>query len=240
MFDLSNARVAKILKAKAVIVCPAGIGRPIDEVALNKALFDQVGVEVVGAIINKVDPAKAGDIRDYVGPGLERLGVPLLGMLPVQKVLTSPNLQQISAEIKGRWLNAAEGAKGVRVSRLVVGAMTAKGIVDHLRSGTVIITPGDRDDILLAAISAAKQSPDGTVAGIILTNDIEPDRKLQTLLSQTSIPVLMAEGESYRVTSKINGMTVKTQPGDSDKIPVIKRLIHEHVNMPQLLNAIGA
>ncbi|MGY8716871.1 MAG: phosphotransacetylase family protein, partial [Verrucomicrobiia bacterium] len=240
VFDLSNARVAKILKAKAVIVCPAGIGRPIDEVALNKALFDQVGVEVVGAIINKVDPAKAGDIRDYVGPGLERLGVPLLGMLPVQKVLTSPNLQQISAEIKGRWLNAAEGAKGVRVSRLVVGAMTAKGIVDHLRSGTVIITPGDRDDILLAAISAAKQSPDGTVAGIILTNDIEPDRKLQTLLAQTSIPVLMAEGESYRVTSKINGMTVKTQPGDSDKIPVIKRLIHEHVNMPQLLNAIGA
>ena len=240
VFDLSNARVAKILKAKAVIVCPAGIGRPIDEVALNKALFDQVGVEVVGAIINKVDPAKAGDIRDYVGPGLERLGVPLLGMLPVQKVLTSPNLQQISAEIKGRWLNAAERAKGVRVSRLVVGAMTAKGIVDHLRPGTVIITPGDRDDILLAAISAAKQSPDGTVAGIILTNDIEPDRKLQTLLSQTSIPVLMAEGESYRVTSKINGMTVKTQPGDSDKIPVIKRLIHEHVNMPQLLNAIGA
>ena len=73
-----------------------------------------------------------------------------------------------------------------------------------------------------------------------MTNDIEPDRKLQTLLSQTSIPVLMAEGESYRVTSKINGMTVKTQPGDSDKIPVIKRLIHEHVNMPQLLNAIGA
>ena len=163
-----------------------------------------------------------------------------MGMLPVQKVLTSPNLQQISAEIKGRWLNAAERAKGVRVSRLVVGAMTAKGIVDHLRPGTVIITPGDRDDILLAAISAAKQSPNGTVAGIILTNDIEPDRKLQTLLSQTSIPVLMAEGESYRVTSKINGMTVKTQPGDSDKIPVIKRLIHEHVNMPQLLNAIGA
>ena len=68
VFDLSNARVAKLLKAKAVIVCPAGIGRPIDEVALNKALFDQVGVEVVGAIINKVDPVKAGDIRDYVGP----------------------------------------------------------------------------------------------------------------------------------------------------------------------------
>lgn len=235
VFDLSNARVAKLLKAKAVIVCPGGIGRPIDEIALNKALFDQIGVEVVGAIINKVAPSKADAIRDYVGCGLKRLGVPLLGLLPVQKVLTSPNLKQIAEEIEGRWINAQAKAESVRVSRLVVGAMTAKGIVDHLRPDTVIITPGDRDDILLAAISGAQLSATGAVAGIILTNDIEPDPQLQTMLAQTQIPVLMAEGESYTVTSKINGMTVKTQPGDSDKIPVIKRLVQEHVDMKALL-----
>ena len=239
MFDLSNARVAKLLKAKAVIVCPGGIGRPIDEIALNKALFDKVGVEVVGAIINKVEPDKMEVIRDYVGCGLKRLGVPLLGLLPVQKVLASPNLQQIAAEIKGRWLNAHDSAGSVRVANLVVGAMTAKGIAQHLKPDTVIITPGDRDDILLAAISKAQTSPRETVAGIILTNDIEPDPKIQALISESRIPVLMAAGESYTVTSKINKMTVKTQPGDQDKIPVIKQLVQENIDMHTLLAALG-
>src|SRR5690606_3798376 len=96
VFDLSNARVAKLLNAKAVIVCPGGIGRPIDEIALNKALFDQVGVEVVGAILNKVEEDKMDMIADYAGRGLKRLGVPLLGILPVQPVLARPNLSQIA------------------------------------------------------------------------------------------------------------------------------------------------
>lgn len=238
VFDLGNARVAQLLKAKAVIVCPGGIGRPIDEVALNKALFDQVGVEVVGAIINKVEPDKAEDIREYVGRGLERLGVPLLGLLPVQKVLASPNLRQIAAETQARWLNAEANAESVRVNNVVVGAMTAKGIGEHLCPGTVIITPGDRDDILLAAISGAQTSADNAVAGVVLTNGIEPHAKLLDLLSQTGIPVMLAKSESFTVTSKINRMTVKTQPNDSDKIPVIKDMIQKHLDMPALLDAI--
>lgn len=238
VFDLSNARVAQLLKAKAVIVCPGGIGRPIDEIALNKALFDKVGVEVVGAIINKVEPDKADDIREYVGCGLKRLGVPLLGLLPVQKVLASPNLLQIAGEIKARWINAPVEAESVRVSHLVIGAMTARGTVKHLRPGTVIITPGDRDDIILAAISGAEKSADQRVAGVILTNDLEPNESLRSRIERSNIPVMMAEEESYNVTAKINRMTVKTQPNDSDKIPVIKRLVQESVDMSALLKSI--
>jgi BioD-like phosphotransacetylase family protein len=178
-------------------------------------------------------------IREYAGAGLKRLGVPLLGVLPIQPVLASPNLLQIAEHIDGRWLNARAGAANVRVERLVVGAMAAKGIVEHLSAGTVIITPGDRDDILLAAISGAQLSPADTVAGIILTNDIEPHPKLKELLARTDIPVMTAAGESYTVTSKINGMTVKTQPGDADKIPVIKRIIQENVEMEKLLTAVS-
>ena len=238
VFDLSNARVAQLLNSRAVIVCPGGIGRPIDEIALNKALFDKEGVEVVGAIINKVEPDKADDIRDYVGRGLKRLGVPLLGLLPVQKVLASPNLKQVANEIQAQWANAPKGVENVRVAHLVVGAMTAKGIVEHLQPGTVIITPGDRDDILLAAISGANRSIGERVAGVILTNDIKPNEKLMGLLTQTDIPVMIAKGESYTVTSKINSMTVKTQPNDSDKIPLIKKLVQQNIEMSALLKAI--
>jgi BioD-like phosphotransacetylase family protein len=237
VFELSNARVAKLLRAKVILVTPGGIGRPIDEIALNKALFDKAGVEVAGAILNKVDAAKIPLITEYAGLGLQRLGVPLLGVLPVQQMLSAPNLSQIAEEIAGRWLNAPEAAMTERVNRVIVGAMTAKGIVEYLQPGVLIITPGDRDDIILAAISSARISGGKTIAGLILTNDTVPTPKLLELLAQTRIPVIAAKEESFTITSKIHGMTVKTQPQDSDKIPVIKRLITEHVDLKKLLAA---
>jgi BioD-like phosphotransacetylase family protein len=112
--------------------------------------------------------------------------------------------------------------------------MTAKGIIDALQPGTLIITPGDRDDIVLAAISNARQAGE-TIAGLVLTNDLKPHGKLRDFLAETHIPVISTGEESYTVTSKIHGMTVKTQPQDTDKIPVIKRLITENVDLKALL-----
>lgn len=238
VFDLSNARVAKLLKAKVILVTPGGIGRPIDEIALNKALFDKEGVEVIGAILNKVEPDKLSSIAEYAGLGLQRLGVPLLGVLPVQTMLSAPNLSQIAEEIDGKWLNAKRGGAKQRVTRVIVGAMTAKGIVDYLLPGVLIITPGDRDDIILAAISSAQLSPEKSIAGIILTNDIPPHPKLLELLARTDISVITAKEESFTITSKINRMTVKTQPQDTDKIPVIKQLITDYVNLKLLSDSL--
>ncbi len=236
VFDLSNARVAKLLGAKVILVSSGGVGRPIDEIALNKALFDQQGVEVIGAILNKVEPDKMDLVAEYAGLGLERLGVPLLGVLPVQKVLTSPNLPQIAEEIDGKWLNGRRSASQ-RIQRVIVGAMTAKGIVEYIQPGVLIITPGDRDDIILAAISSARLSGERTIAGIVLTNNIPPHAKLLELLAQTDIPVIATQEECYTIASQIHSMTVKTQPQDTDKIPVIKKLITDHIDLKKLLAA---
>ncbi len=235
VFDLSNARVAKLLNSKVLLVSPGGIGRPVDELALNKSLFDQHGVEVVGAILNKVEPDKMDMIHNYAGRGLARLGIPLLGVLPVQPALSAPNLAQIAEEIGGKWLNGRRGGAKQRVQRVVVGAMSAKGIVDYLQPGTLIITPGDRDDILLAALASAKISGGATIAGLIVSNDIKPHPKLAELLAMTDIPVIATKEESYGVTSRINHMSVKTQPQDHDKFPIIKQLIADHVDLSKLI-----
>ena len=56
VFSLSNAEVAKRLNAKVIIIARGGIGRPIDEIALNKAVFEAAGVQIIGAIIKKSNP----------------------------------------------------------------------------------------------------------------------------------------------------------------------------------------
>lgn len=237
VFEHSNARVAQLLGAKVIIVAQGGIGRPVDEIALNKALFDQQGVEVIGAVLNKVQPEKIPLVTEYAGRGLRQLGVPLLGVLPIQNMLSAPNLSQIAEETDGRWINAEGHGRNQRILRVVIGAMTAKGIIDYLLPGTLVITPGDRDDVILAAIASAGLSGQQGISGIVLTQDILPHPKILELLAQTEIPVIAAKADSYTIASRINNMTVKTQPQDQDKIPIIKKLIQDHVDLQQLLRA---
>ncbi|MEM1223384.1 MAG: AAA family ATPase [Verrucomicrobiota bacterium] len=239
VFRLSNAEVAKRLNAKVIIVARGGIGRPIDEIALNKALFDAAGVDVIGVIINKVAPNKKEMIEHYCRLALERMGIPLLGCIPLEQKLSAPNLNQVVEEVKGRWLNGRE--RGFeRIEKVIIGAMAAKGMVDYLHPGVLIITPGDREDIILAAIAAQGISSDQAISGIILTRNVLPHPKLMSMIAQTNIPVAICSDESYVVASKINSMTVKTQPGDKDKIPIIKNLILENINLETIRDAFQA
>jgi BioD-like phosphotransacetylase family protein len=237
VFDLSNADVARRLNAKVIIVARGGIGRPIDEIALNQALFQRAGVEVIGAIINKVEADKIDTIQHYCRVGLERMGIPLLGCIPIEKKLTAPNLDQIVEEVDGRWLNGrAEGGSG-RVDQVIIGAMAAKGLVDYLQKGVLIVTPGDREDIILSAIATEGIAGHRVISGLILTRNVLPHPKLMEMIAKTKIPVVICNEESYNVASKIHNMTVKTQPGDSDKISIIKDLIIKNIDLDIVRNA---
>src|SRR6266851_8120820 len=109
VFDLSNAQVAKILEAKVIIVSQGGIGKPIDEVALNQALFEKEGVEIIGVILNKVLQAKVDYITEFARRGLKRKGLELLGVIPHLRVLSSPTVDSIREELKAEVIGAWEG-----------------------------------------------------------------------------------------------------------------------------------
>src|SRR5581483_9306835 len=87
VFDLSNAQVAKLLGAKVIIVSQGGIGKPIDEVSLNQALFEKEDVEIIGVILNRVLGDKIDYVSDFARRGLKRKGLELLGVLPHQQIL---------------------------------------------------------------------------------------------------------------------------------------------------------
>ena len=234
VFGASNADNARVLGAKAIIVAAGGIGKPIDEIALNKALFDKAGVEVVGAIINKVLPDKVDFIRDFAGRGLRRMGVPLLGVVPLQEMLVYPNLDQVADETKARWIHQPEGLR--RVRRVVIGAMSARRCAEYLRTpGTLVIVPGDREDLLEAFLAAADAK---SLTGVIFSNGLLPNDQIVRRMKDAGIPMAAVEAESFAVTARINNMTVKTMRQDADKIPVIRKMISESVDIQGLLRSL--
>src|SRR6478752_6760519 len=229
VFDLSNARVACLLESKVIMVTKGGIGRPIDELALNKALFDKEGVEVVGVILNKLLPEKLDYVRDFARRGLERLGLELLGTSPQEPLLPNPTVGQIRQTIKGQFINAREKSRR-RVKKVIIGAMSSSHVMEHFQPGTLVITPGDREDVILAALSTASLSDmDGqSLAGLVLSGDLMPNAPILELMKNSDIPIIASPLDSYSVASSIHSMTVKTLPGDVEKIDKIQSLIEQH------------
>ena len=237
VFDLSNAQVAAILKAKVILVTQGGIGKPIDEIVLNRSLFEQEGVEIIGVILNKVLPAKVEFIREIVRRGLQRKGIELLGVVPHERILSSPTVEVIREELHAERLNRAS-APPVLVEEVVVGAMGVNHLTQHFRRGVLLITPSDREDIILAVAAAAGAGDGPHLAGIILTGSMPPGEAVRGLIQKLPFPVLLAKQDSYEVASTVHVMTVKTRPDDANKISIIRDLIGKHVGIDKILNAL--
>ena len=236
VFDLSNARVAKLLQSKVVLVTGGGIGKPIDEVALNKALFDKEGVELVGVILNKVLPDKIDFITDFARRGFARLDIDLLGVIPQEPILANATLGQVCKTIRGHFINEKNRSRR-RVKQVVIGGATSDHALQHFKHGTLIITPGDREDVVLAALSASAQhEADGApIAGLVLSGDLTPTPSVVDLIQQSQVPTIASPMDSYTVANSIHSMTVKTLPGDEEKIGLIQSLIDRHIEIDRLL-----
>ncbi len=237
VFDLSNAQVAKILGAKVVIVTRGGIGKPIDEVALNQALFEKAGVEIIGVIINKVTMDKIDYVADFARRGFQRRGLELLGVIPHQRILSRPTLRSIKEELSAEELNDS-GKLNNMVEDTVVGAMGANNVVQFFQPGVLIITPGDREDILIAAASTLSGEGLSTLAGIVLTGNLRPSEEVLKLVRQMNYPVLLTKDDSYEVASKVHDLIIKTRPDDAEKIALIRDLIGKHVDVNRILQLI--
>lgn len=235
VFDLSNARVARVLGAKAILISQGGIGKPIDEIALNQALFEKEGVEVVGVILNKVTPGKLDYITKFARQGLRRKGLDLLGVLPHQPILSSPNLESIREALDVEPLNAVTRLNNL-VTSVVIGAMGAENAAGLLEPATLMIVSGDREDILAAAADAAANRAQAEwPAGLILTDNLRPRSKALAAVRSMPWPVLFSAANSYEVASIVHDLIVKTRPDDTDKISVIRNLIAKHVDVDRLL-----
>jgi len=232
--------VAQLLGSKALIVTTGGVGRPVDEVSLNLALFEKQGVEVIGVVLNKVLPSKIEALRPWAERAFAKMKLPILGVIPYLGELRRPILAQVAKELGGEFLSG-EGFKRRRVRSIAIGAMTAARIKDQLGAGALLITPGDREDLLLAVLEhQPKKATDSKLAGILLTDGLRPQAGLLKMMNDKGIPSVAVAADSYSVTAKIERMTVKTDPGDEEKIKVIQKTVADHLDVVKILKKIGA
>lgn len=235
VFDLCNATVAKILDSKVIIVSSGGIGRPIDEIMLNKALFEKEGVKIIGVIINKVMPEKYDQINRLIRRGLERKGLKVLGVVPYREILSEPTVSQVLEELNFKLL-CYPGHLTTNIGKILIGAMAPHDALRYFSDKSLIITPGDREDLILAVVGFQmdKAKHGIQIAGIVLSGGIKPHKAIVDLVRRAEIPLLLAEGDTYSVASRVHDLTVKLRPQDSGKMRIVRDMIKQYIDVDKV------
>ncbi|MBI4396884.1 MAG: AAA family ATPase [Elusimicrobia bacterium] len=241
VFDMSNSDVAKLLGAKVILVSCGGIGRPIDEIMLNKTMFDRDGVEVIGVIINKVEKDKFDKINRFARLGLKRKKMDVLGVIPFDISLSSPTMDELLEDLDGEVLCGGKGLKN-STGRMVIGAMPPHEALNYLSPGCLLITPGNRDDLILAALSTSVIGNDKSqaVSGVVLTCGIRPHPSTLRLIKHVEdIPIIVVPHDTFATASRINRTVFKIRPEEKEKIDEAGRLIEKYVDIDRILSEIN-
>lgn len=239
VFDMSNAEVAYLLGAKVILVSCGGIGKPIDEIMLNYAKFKLRGVEVIGAIVNKVLSSKYTKINRLIRKGLARKNVEVLGVVPFKQVLSNPTVSEILEDLQGDFICGEEGLSNV-VERFVIGDLIAHEALDYLAGGTLLITPGNREDFIFSALSGwvLGVTKKYHISGIIATYGRKPPKKVIEIIKRINIPLIIAKEDSFSVARQISRMIFKLRAEDKTKIKETEALIETYVDVDRILKLI--
>ncbi len=262
---LSNADVAARMRAPVVIVSEGGVGRPIDEIVLNQALFARRGVPLVGAVINKVDVDADPSLPEVLAQGLALHGIDLLGILPYRPVLAHPTLAMVLEQMHGELLSSGEDMDRL-IEHVAIGSGQARHMLEKIGPGSLLIVQGDRQDAIHAVIAAnetqkqlnrepgpldrlrnrarfgrvPQDSEAQLLAGLVFTNDRRPmDRDIEAL-RRAGIFALLVPDEIYPVASQLHHLLIKTHVQDRAKIETIKHVVSEHFDVDGLLARLEA
>jgi BioD-like phosphotransacetylase family protein len=232
---LSNARAAALLDAPVVIVSEGGVGRPIDEIVLNRELFTASGVRVLGAVVNKVDVDSHPQLPEVLRRGLAAHDIRLLGCIPYSEFLANPSLELIVTHLDGELLTG-EATSNQTIGGVAIGAMQPHHAMELLQNRALLITPGDREDLLLAAAwgnRAARAEP--KIAGIVLTGGFRPRERVLDELRRAEIFSYLVGYDTYHTAQAVDAILVKTHPTDTEKIETIIELVGGSIDVDALL-----
>jgi phosphate acetyltransferase len=236
-----NIAVANNLGALVAPVA-TGYGRTPHEVVQRlSALFNLLETkrcEVLAVFVNRVAPERLEEIRGQVAK--EKTRVPIF-ILPELAVLAKPTVGEIAEDLGAtRWSGDPESFTR-EVEDIKIGAMELPNFLDRLVEGTLVITPGDRSDIILGSLLADAASTYPRVAGVLLTGGLRPAPQVQRILEglrKSPVPVLTLEADTFVAGTQASQVRGRIRPENPRKIAIALGHMERHINAQALYQRI--
>lgn len=215
-----NVLIAKNLGIPTIII-GSGVGKTLEELVDSLYLiydsFKIKDVEVLSVIANKVQFENI----ELVTQGLQK-SLPsnvLINTIPLISSLNNPTMQEIVNQLDAKVLFGSAYLNN-EIGHFSVGAMQLHNYLVHLHDNALVITPGDRSDIILGALQANESANYPTISGIILTGNIVPEESILKLIEGLSaiVPIIAVDGGTYSITNKIGSIKSEIYANNTHKI----------------------
>lgn len=226
-----NAQIAQSLQADIILVASTQ-NQTLEQVSQQLGIMAELygGVEdkqLRGYILNKVDDQHIQTLHDNKGLlEFDDKNFDLVGCVPWTRSLTAPRTLDVKNFLQAQLLHQGD-IEHRRVEKTLLCARQAVNVIEQLTAGTLIITPGDREDILLVCAMAANNGV--PLAGLLLTNGINPDARLtglcQQVFEQSGIPVMLTELDSYNTATRLDRMDKEVPADDSERLAHVMEYI---------------
>lgn len=240
--NMSNAKVASLLDLNMILIVTGGLGSAFDALTVNKALCDLFKVKVSGVIINRVYPDKKDMVLTYMEKALKRWKIPILGCIPFDPFLANPTMRDFESLFGSTLLTGtAHRLRHFENMRLV--ATSLKNFTKLILPSQLLITPANREDIILATLTKhwdikIHDPKKDLKTGLILIGDTPPKPSIISELKKADIPMLYTPVSSTKAMQMINSHTAKIQIEDAEKVNEAIDLVESHLDFDALLKTL--
>jgi phosphate acetyltransferase len=227
-----NLMFAKNLNIPALIV-GSGNGKKTDEIVhslqLSYKSFRKKEVDVIGIIANKINSTEvsflAKELNSHIPKNIQ------IDIIPTIDLLKNPTVREVVQELDGKVLFGKQFLDNA-IGSYNSGSMQLRNYLTRIHENALVVTPGDRADIILGALQANASSNYPKIAGIILTGAILPEDSILRLIEgvQSTVPIISVQEGTFVSTNKIGSVKPKIYASNTKKILLSLNTFDTYVN----------
>ena len=235
-FDL-NAEISNNLGCPVMLVAGAR-RKTVDELIRSIKVYheslDDRGCDLVATIINRIDPSAIAAVEK--GLATEKIAEKqLVYTIPDDENLGNPSVGEVARLLNAEILYGEENLTR-HVRSFTIAAMQLRNLLSRIEYGTLIITPGDRSDVVLASLAAVQSMTMPNISGIMLTGGLVPEEPIQKVIEgfQDTVPIIAVNENTYQAAIRVENIHAAITPDNTRKIIQALAVFERHINMDEL------
>jgi phosphate acetyltransferase len=237
-----NARLANNVGAPILAVVN-GRGKSVvdiaDTIQLIKSVLIREKCTYMGFFVNRVNKADMEAITGVLDK--YKLEDEIDFVIPELDALQKLTIRQISNALNAKMIYGDDGVLDYDVNDFKVGAMNIEHILKHTTAGCLVLTPGDRSDVLLGLFMTLLSDNFPKIAGIILTGGYTPDKDLMRLingLQKLPAAIFKVDTDTYTTAMNLSKVKAKLTADNERRMAIALGHFETHVNDNVLIEKI--
>ncbi len=230
IFNLSVPEIAELIDASILLVA-----RYHPQLLVGSLLSAKkfLGDRLLGIVINDIPLAELVTATETIKPYLENQNIPVLGMIPQDRILNSVSVREIATRLNAEVLCCSEHLDWM-VESLSIGAMNVNSALGYFRQreNMAVVTGGDRTELQMAALETSTHC-------LILTGRIPPKELIIERAESLDIPVLSVDTDTLTTVEVVDSAFGKVPIQEAIKVEQIKRLMKQHFDIDRLIKHFG-